>query len=386
MKIFNSLGSNYDWDFVKESLLTINDSNNNIKLKQLLEEKYHGTAYLFYKGRQAIEAGLEVLGLSKYAEVLINGFTCFAVFEAIEKAGFKPVCMDIDEGDLNFSAESLLNKLNQNPKIKTVIIQNTLGFPTQGEAIAKICKDKNIYLIEDLAHCVSAKYSNGKEAGTLGDITILSFSQDKIIDSVSGGALVIRNKKFQNNVFKENEELNLSQQLRDRYYPFLAFVIRKTYPLGIGKPLHFLLKLLNILSKPSEHGFYKKNNLPNWYCELAVSCFENLDKNLTHRKRIALLYKENLDKKILSNILTSQISHSANLRFPIFIDNRESLIKYLKRQGIFVSDIWYDDVSPDCPNAVDASRKILNLPTHINVSESNAKMICERINEWLKSQ
>ena len=41
-----------------------------------------------------------------------------------------------------------------------------------------ICKEKDIVLIEDLAHCVGAKYLNGKEAGNVGDLVVLSFSQD----------------------------------------------------------------------------------------------------------------------------------------------------------------------------------------------------------------
>ncbi|MDZ4228123.1 MAG: hypothetical protein U1E54_02670, partial [Candidatus Levybacteria bacterium] len=73
-------------------------------------------------------------------------------------------------------------------------------------------------------------------------------------------------------------------------------------------------------------------------------------------------------------------------RFPIFIENRSSLIRYLKDSKIFVSDIWYDSVAPECPNAVKISHQILNLPTHINVSEKKAKRISEKINEWLRSQ
>ena len=77
------------------------------------------------------------------------------------------------------------------------------------------------------------------------------------------------------------------------------------------------------------------------------------------------------------------LSLSSNLRFPIFVDNRSLLLNKLKKNGIFLSDIWYMDVSPDCPNAVIDSKIILNLPTHINVNEEDARRICSIINKWI---
>ena len=80
------------------------------------------------------------------------------------------------------------------------------------------------------------------------------------------------------------------------------------------------------------------------------------------------------------------VSLSSNLRFPIFVENRSKLIRKLKDQGVYISDVWYTDVAPQCPNAVDDSKMILNLPTHINITEKDAKNISLIINQWLKSQ
>ncbi len=384
MSIFNSLGSNYNLEYVLKSLFA-NGSGQDRKLKSILSEKYNGKAILTYKGREALTLALKILNLSKESCIAINGFTCFAVFKAIETAGCKPVCLDLEEKntDLNFSAETLEKTLKENKNIKVVVIQNTLGYPTDIEKIAKICNEKNIILIEDLAHCVGAKYKNGKEVGTVGDFVALSFSQDKVIDAVSGGTLIIRNKKYQN----YKNELNFKtpkNQLKDRFYPYLTFKIRKSYDWGLGKPLHFLLKNLNLLSKPMQEGLYDFYSLPNWYCNLALIEFSKLTKQLNHRKEIAKIYAKNLDKKVLQSRIINNISISSNLRFPIFVENRNSLIKFLKKYKIFISDIWYDDIAPECPNAVEISHEILNLPTHINVTKENALKISERINVWLK--
>ncbi len=194
MSIFNSLGSNYNFKIVWQTLFSSNDKQSREALNKYLEDKYEGQVTLVYKGRQAIEMGLKNLNLHTGSFVAINGFTCFAVYEAIKNAGLNAEYLDIEKGQLNFSPDTLQKAINKNPLIKVVIIQNTLGYPCEIDKIAQICKENELTLIEDLAHSVGTKYENGKEAGSVGDFVVLSFSQDKIIDCVSGGALIKRRK------------------------------------------------------------------------------------------------------------------------------------------------------------------------------------------------
>lgn len=394
MSIFNSLGSNYDLNSVFKALFSRNSKRYRVELKKILSEKFNGEVILTYKGRQAIEIALRILNLSEGSVVAINGFTCFAVYQAVISAGLKVEYLDIEKEELNFSPEQLINTLRKNPQIKVVIIQNTLGYPAQVEEIATICKENKIILIEDLAHSVGAVYNN-KPAGQLGDFVALSFSQDKIIDTVSGGALIIRNKKYQKDFSDSN--LKIKDVLKDRLYPLFTYLIRKTYPFGLGKTIHVILKMFNLLSKSMDNDS-TPTTIASWYCNLAKEELDNLDGNLNRRKKIASIYSENIDKRILSAKLVKNISNSANLRFPIFVNNRASLVNFLKKQSIFISDIWYDaPIAPkryipqtnynhQCPNAEKVSEMILNLPTHKNVSEKDAERISELINQWSKQQ
>ena len=398
MSIFNSLGSNYDLEFVLKALFSQNKSEYPKKLKELLQKKFQGKAILLYKGREAITLALKLLNLPHDSCVAINGLTCYAVYKAIKEAGLEPVLVDIPKDDLNFTRSDLVSIHSKNPEIKVVIIQNTLGYPCDIEEIAKICRGRNLILIEDLAHCVGTKYKTGKEAGTIGDLTIFSFSQDKIIDAVSGGAIVIRNKKFQNQKLPKFNNPSFGKTILDRFYPILTWKIRVTYAFGVGKILHFILRNLRLLSSPMDNSVYKLLNLPNFYQSLALDSIKELKKNIEHRKKIANIYKKNLNKKIISERLNSQVNNSSNLRFPIFVNNREGLIKFLKNKGVYVSDIWYDaPIAPQrfmtkinynnaCLNSEKISSLILNLPTHKNISEKNAVFITKRVNEWLKLQ
>jgi dTDP-4-amino-4,6-dideoxygalactose transaminase len=436
MSIFNSLGSNYNLKFALKALTLANNPDDSVRLESYLNQKYQGKTILLYKGREAIELALNLTGLPKNSAVAINGYTCYAVYKAVMDAGYKIEYLDIlalantdrafnsanatdiaTETQLNFSAATLRTKLKQNPTIKILIIQNTLGYACDIEKIAEICRENNIILIEDLAHSVGATYTNGKEAGSIGDFVVLSFSQDKMIDAVSGGALIIRNSKYQNGVPARLQQLPVRQRFRDRIYAIATFKIRKTYAIGLGKIIHVFLKKMNLLSMPMANGNYDVSGrgestldtapilhkLPDWHANLAYEQFQNLDENLKHRKEIALVYAKKLNPKILAQTLSAQITKATNLRLPIFIDaaaigsakTRSNLINYLKEIGVHISDIWYDaPIAPKkympltayenfCPQSEKISEQMLNLPTHKNISPAQAEKIAEKINEWL---
>lgn len=399
MNIFNSLGSNYNWFFIIDILRGGRGVRYSLALKAYLEDKYQGQAVLVYKGREAIELSLRLLNLPKNSFIAINGFTCYAVYQAIIKVGHEVEYLDIEESDLNFSPVSLESSLKNNPRIKVLIVQNTLGYPCDIDKIAQICQKNNIVLIEDLAHSIGAVYKNNMEAGTVGDFTILSFSQDKMIDGISGGALVIRNKKYQNINLPELNEIPFSRQLRDKLYPFLTLMIRTTYQIGLGRLIHAGLKKINLLSRPMDNlESEKPHNLASWYCRLIRRQFGDLQKNLGHRREIASIYVKHINPVILLRSNAEKAALSANLRFPILANNRDSLIQYLKAAGIHVSDVWYDaPIAPkkyleltnyrdQCPESEKVCRQILNLPTHQGVSAEKAREISATINQWIKSQ
>lgn len=398
-KIFNSLGSNYDLSDAINALFASSEKKYCDELIKLLEKKYGGEVILTYKGREAIDLALQAAALPKDSTVAINGFTCYVVYKPVVDNKLDVAYLDVDKDTLNFSLKSFQDAIKKEKNICAVIIQNTLGAPIDIEAIEKICKKENIIIIEDLAHCIGSKYADGREAGTVGDFACLSFSQDKMLDAVSGGALIVGNSKFK----IQNSELEIGdvdsyQQFKDKLYPLLTVIIRHTYSFGFGKALHHILKMFNFLSKPmGQKDRYLVHRLANWYAYLALLQLEKLDQNIAHRQKIAKIYAKSLDNSVLISDVTQKGSLSSNVRFPILVENRQGLIKFLQTFGIHISDIWYDaPIAPkkylsmtnynhNCPNAEYISDRILNLPTHKNITEKDAQFIVEKINEFLKS-
>ena len=387
MNIFNSLGSNYDLTDAVRILFSFGGTGTQKRLEKYLEQRYGGKAILSYKGRDVLTLALNAL--PEKGRIAFNGYTCLAVYESMVESGHVPLYLDIAENALDFSQETLRSALEQHKDIKAVIVQNTLGFPYDIVAIEKLCREHDIPLIEDLAHSIGARYADGREAGTVGDFVIFSFSQDKVIDAVSGGALVLRNQNY--HVEAPREGVSFGQQLKDRLYPSLTWKIRMAYAFGIGRPYHALVRMTGILSSPFGKK-YGPRILPGWYCANILSGYTMLEKVAARRRAIARIYADEINGRVRMRVSTND---AANLRFPLVVEGRDRLIEELRNAGVHVSDTWYDaPVAPkkymhraayagECPHSENMSAHMLNLPTHANVSERDARSIARLVNNWL---
>ena len=107
--------------------------------------------------------------------------------------GSKIKFVDCNKDDLCISFEDLKKKIEiYSPKAVWVVhIGGHLAFEI--EKIAKLCKEKNIILIEDCAHAHGASYNN-KKPGSWGDAGIYSLYATKTISTGEGGILVSKDK------------------------------------------------------------------------------------------------------------------------------------------------------------------------------------------------
>jgi CDP-6-deoxy-D-xylo-4-hexulose-3-dehydrase len=100
---------------------------------------------------------------------------------------FVPVFVDPEIGTYNASLEKVAAAVG--PKTKAIFIAHTLGNPFEVEEMKTFATENNLWLIEDCADAVGAKY-NGKEVGSFGDIATASFYPAHHITMGEGGAVV----------------------------------------------------------------------------------------------------------------------------------------------------------------------------------------------------
>lgn len=409
--IFNSLGSNYSIPFISTSLWSIFGSKKSdlFRLEQLLIEKYSRkeetvSVFTVYKGRDAIEVALKIL-LEKGDAVITQAFSCYAVEEGILRAGMRPVYADIDSDTTNASVTTLEEAFKKDKKVKAVLIQHSLGIPADSVAIRNWCKKNGLLLIEDVAQGIGGVDKNGESLGLHADAVVLSFGKDKIVDAISGGAVVFKNSNPALAEKVEDFRKTISQVpfvyvYEDLIYPDITSFIRKTHHFGFGKILMVTCKFLGLLGSPIKSKTDTVTAMHPAYAKLALLQFTNLERQVLHRRRMAETYFKLLHETSLEPLFDiSELKRASNLRFSVRCKDLEEvnfLIAELKKQRIYVSDRWYRSAvdcgsfncktvykNGSCKNAEDLSQQILNLPTHREMDERKVQKICRIISESL---
>lgn len=106
------------------------------------------------------------------------------------QAGLKPKFIDVNPKTFNIDVDELERNITK--KTKALMLVHVLGNCSNIEKIKKICKSKNIFLIEDSCESLGTKYNN-KYVGTFGDFGTYSFYYSHQITSGEGGMVVCNN-------------------------------------------------------------------------------------------------------------------------------------------------------------------------------------------------
>jgi 8-amino-3,8-dideoxy-alpha-D-manno-octulosonate transaminase len=149
-------------------------------------------AHAVTSGSTALKVALAALGIGPGDEVITQGFTFIATFEAIIEAGAVPVPADIDE-TLNMDPADFERKITE--KTKAVIPVHMLGSPARIREIIQIAKDRNIRVIEDTAQAIGGAVG-GKKLGTWGDVGTFSFDFYKTMTTGEGGMLITNDREL----------------------------------------------------------------------------------------------------------------------------------------------------------------------------------------------
>ena len=160
------------------------------KVKEF-EEKFAaytgaGYAQAVSSGTAAVKVALKALGVGPGDEVITQGFTFVATWEAILEVGAIPVFTEIDE-TLNMDPEDLKRKITD--KTTCIIPVHMLGTAARIQEIVEIADQASIPVLEDTAQAAGG-HINGKYLGTFGHCGTFSFDSVKTITTGEGGMII----------------------------------------------------------------------------------------------------------------------------------------------------------------------------------------------------
>lgn len=137
-------------------------------------------------GTASLYVGLKAMGIKPGDQIITSPFTFIATVEAMAECGAVPVFADIDES-LNMDPASVASLINE--KTRAVMPVHMFGAAADMDAIAKVCHDYGLPLLEDSCQAMGATYK-GKYVGTFGKWGPYSLDPYKLLTVGEGGMIV----------------------------------------------------------------------------------------------------------------------------------------------------------------------------------------------------
>jgi perosamine synthetase len=141
----------------------------------------------------ALHLALEAVGIEEGDEVIVPTMTFTASAEVVLYLKAKPVLVDSLPDTFNIDPDQIERAIT--PKTKAIIPVHFGGQPCDMTRILEIARRHHLYVIEDAAHALPAKY-RGQPVGTIGDITCFSFYATKTITTGEGGMATTDNPEW----------------------------------------------------------------------------------------------------------------------------------------------------------------------------------------------
>lgn len=184
-------------DYIAQSVLNGHISGNGPftqKCQFLMEEKFHAKKILLtHSCTAALEMAAILCGVKSSDEVILPSFTFVSTANAFYVRGAKPVFVDIRPDTLNIDENQIEESVTGFTKV--IVPVHYAGVSCEMDAIMEIARRHQLYVVEDAAQGVNAKY-NGRYLGTIGDLGAYSFHETKNFICGEGGAIVINHEKF----------------------------------------------------------------------------------------------------------------------------------------------------------------------------------------------
>jgi len=351
--------------------------------------------FLFGSARMGLYTLFKSLNIDKDDEIIVAGYTCVVVTNAIKYAGLKAVYVDIDENTLNISTAKIYKAVNK--RTRAIIITHNFGIVY--EDIEKLKKDfPDIIIIEDAAHTFGSVDILGRKAGLIGDVSFFSLEYSKPLTTGMGGIFLINNTKLIPNISDKYKTIG--------YYPamfnFSIFATLKVqlftsykYSVFMKGALLRILKIFGLLFRSSEDEL--KGEMPRYY-PVRLSPYLAILGYLQMKE----IYQVNKIKNEITNSYITTLNNIPGItlfnskkynyvRYPVLFNKTipfsiiEKIKNDLTKAGFSVGEWFNDVVHPKgsfrhcyidgfCKTGESVSKRIINLPVNIHYRASQKSL------------
>ena len=298
-------------------------------------------------GTDALLIALMALGVKSGDEVITTPFSFIATSETIALLGAIPVYVDIDP--LTYNLDPALLEAAITPRTKAIIPVSLYGQPADFQAINPIAELHCLPVIEDGAQSFGAQH-HGRRSGGLSTIATTSFFPSKPLGGYGDGGAC----------FSNDEELAERMRRISRH----------------GQSRRYFHSDLGV-----------NGRIDTLQAAILLAKLELFDGEVQARQRVAERYNHKLQATgISSTPHVEPCNTSVYAQYTVQVENRQAVQERLKQAGVPTA-VHYPTLlcqqpaltgcaercSRSCgaPRAQRASERVLSLPMHPYLSESD---------------
>ncbi|MBM3212763.1 DegT/DnrJ/EryC1/StrS family aminotransferase [Candidatus Poribacteria bacterium] len=307
-------------------------------------------------GSDAILIALMSIGVGIGDEVITTPFTFFATAGSVSRLGAKPVFVDIDSRTYNINPELISEKINS--RTKAIIPVHLYGQCADMDPIIEIANKNNIWVIEDAAQAIGAKYKD-KKAGSMGHLGCLSFFPTKNLGGYGDGGMIVTNDE----ALAEKVRVLRTHGSKPKYY-------------------HSMIGL--------------NSRLDAIQAAVLLAKFKYLDQWNEARRHNAKIYDSLFNSSGIVTPHVEEFNYHIYNQYSIITKDRDKLRDMLNKAGISTeiyypvplhlqecySDLGYKQ--GDLPISERVAKSILSLPIYPELTKEQQGEVVDNINKFKK--
>lgn len=307
-------------------------------------------------GTDALLLLFRAIGLTPGDEVITTSFSFFATAGAVVNAGGIPVFIDIDPATYNIDVDQI--EAHITPRTRAIVPVHLYGQCADMDLILSIAEKHGLYVIEDAAQCLGAKYK-GRPATVLGHAAAVSFYPTKNLGGAGDGGMVVTK----------------DATIADRVRMLRAHGADKTYYhsiVGTNSRLDALqAAVLLVKMKYLDQWNEERRARAAYYTDkLAALSGVVVPVETAGNYHVYNQYVVRLPKREAARELLSQREIGSSVFYPVPL-HLQLCFEHLR----------YSDT--DCPQAVQAAQEVLALPIFAELTEAQQDEVVTAIKDHL---
>ena len=317
-------------------------------------------------GTDALQIALMALSLKPGDEVICPSFTYVATAEVISLLGLTAVMTDVDSDTFNITADIIRAHITS--KTKAIVPVHLYGQSSDMEGIMDLAKEFDLYVIEDNAQAIGAKYtfSDGtvKSTGTIGHIGTTSFFPSKNLGCYGDGGAMFTN----DDEIAKNLKMIANHGQEVKYYHKVT---------GCNSRLDSIqAAILNIKLNHLDSYSLSRNNMADNYDESFSKIPElSIPKRQHNSTHVFHQYTLKVESELRNSLIDFLKEHNipVMIYYPVPLYKQEAFKSYVN------SDFEIANVEELCST-------VFSLPIHTEIENSSQEFIIERIKEFFKNK